>query len=59
MVVIHFNVYFLEILHLQTFNFLLQLQIQIVHMHMNYEILFQDLDHPTIAGDCGWILNSQ
>lgn len=25
---------------------------------MKYEVLFQDLNHTTIAGDCGCILNS-
>ena len=58
MVVVHFNVYFLEIVHLQTLNILLQLQIQIIHLHMKYEVLFQDLNYPTIEGDCSCILNS-
>jgi len=57
-VVVHFNVYFLEIVHLQTLNILLQLQIQIIHLHMKYEVLFQDLNYPTIEGDCSCILNS-
>ena len=55
---VHFNVYFPEILRLQTLIILLQLQIQIIHLRMKYEVLFQDLNHPNIAGDCGCILNS-
>ena len=58
MVVVHFNVSFLEILHLQTLNILLQLQIQIIHLHMKYKVLFQDLNHSTIADDCDCSLNS-
>jgi hypothetical protein len=57
-VVVHFNVYFLEILHLQTLNILQQLQIQIIYKDMKYRVLFQDLNHPTTEGDCGCILNS-
>jgi hypothetical protein len=55
---VYFNVYFLEILRLQTLNILLQLQIQIIHLRMKYEVLFQDLNHRTSGGECDCILNS-